>query len=174
MGEGTLQSELADDKLPADWKPLEGFVCKVYSSKGPLSLPQLRWEMFRSKNLEGEMLPPTIASLYPHIKRSNYMSMRDKSYTLTKPILPPIEENGWSIESGVYIPTKCLALPAPKAVIELTKCSCKLACTQNCGCHRHNLPCTPLCKCFTTGCANAYGTASTDGDEDEEDNHYQD
>ena len=96
------------------------------------------------------MLPPTLPSLYPHIRRANYMSMRDKSYTPTRPSLPPIEENGWSNESGVYIPTRCLALPAPKAVIELTKCSCKMACTKNCGCHRNNLPCTPLCKCFTT------------------------
>ena len=49
LGEGTIQSELADDKLPADWKPLEGFVCKVYSSKGPLSLHSYDGKCFAPK-----------------------------------------------------------------------------------------------------------------------------
>ena len=77
LGEVNIQSELVYGHLPVEWRPLEHFICQVYSAKGPLSLPDFRWEMFRSKNLEGEMLSPTIPSLFPHIMMSNYMSMVD-------------------------------------------------------------------------------------------------
>ena len=72
------------------------------------------------------MLPPTQAALLPHIIRANYVTMRDKSYLTDCPELLPIEENGWNLlESGCYIPVKCLALPAPKAALKLIKCGCK-------------------------------------------------
>ena len=52
--------------------------------------------------------------------------MRDKSYLTDCPELPSIEENEWNLlESGCYIPVKCLALPASKAILELIKCGCK-------------------------------------------------
>ena len=165
LGEGPIECVLEDGKLPHDFSLIEEFVCEVYSSNGPLTLPELRWELFRSRNLEGELLPPTRASLLPHIIRVNYVSMRDKSYTRICPILPPIEENGWTMEGNMYIPMRCLNFPAPKAVIELTKCGCKVACAGNCGCSRNNLPCTPLCKCSTVGCTNSHGAASA-GNED--------
>ena len=136
-------------------KALEHFVCCVYSSTGPTTLPSLRWEQFRSKNLEGEILPPTRAALLPHIIRANYVTMRDKSYLTDCPELPPIEENGWNLlESRCYIPVKCLALPAPKAVLELIKCGCKAGCKGRCSCSINSLPCTPLCKCYSGDCGN--------------------
>ena len=136
-------------------QPLEKFVCQVYSTTGPRSLLALRWELFRSKNLEGEMLPPTRASLLPHIKRANHIAMRDKSYHVRHPALPHNEDNGWQMENGMYTPVRWLTLPVPKAVIELTKCKCKMRCfVAACGCSKHGLPCTPLCKCYGADCAN--------------------
>ena len=76
LGEGLLPTCLVNGELPPQIKSLENFVCRVYSSRGPTSLPTLRWEMFRSRNLEGEMLPPTRAALLPHITRVNYISMQ--------------------------------------------------------------------------------------------------
>ena len=93
LGNGSIPSELVNDK-PA-LESLEHFTCST-------TLPLLRWELFRTKNLEGEMLPPTRASLLPHILCANYVTMRDKSYVTTCPELPPIEENGWSSESGGF------------------------------------------------------------------------
>ena len=75
LGEGNIQTNLINGELPRDFKPLEEFVCRVYNSKGPKSLPKLRWELFRSRYLEGEMLPPTRGSLLPHILRANYVSL---------------------------------------------------------------------------------------------------
>ena len=81
--------------------------------------------------------------------------MRDKSYNRKIPELPPIEENGWIIEKGAYVPVRCLSPPAPNAVIELTKCGCKAGCKDlKCTCFKNGLPCTPLCKCYSFICEN--------------------
>ena len=79
LGEGRVSNQLDNGELPLEVKGLEQFVCQVYCPAGPTTLPALRWKLFRSKNLEGEMLPPTRAALLPHINRANYMAMRDKS-----------------------------------------------------------------------------------------------
>ena len=99
------------------------------------------------------MLPPTRAALLPHIIRANYVTMLDKSYLTDCPDLPPIEENGWNLlESGCYTPVMCLALPAPKAILELIKCGCKAGCKGRCSYSINSLPCTPLCKCYSGDC----------------------
>ena len=168
LGEGLIQNQLANGELPSQVKELEKFVCQVYCKAGPTTLPELRWELFRSRNLEGEMLPPTRASLLPHITRANFMAMRDKSYTTSCPDLPPIKENGWSEHQGAHVPVMCLSLPAPQAVIELTKCGCKSDCKGRCGCFKNGIPCTPLCKCFGKNCTNPF-TDDTPVDDEEED-----
>ena len=63
----------------------------------------------------------------------------------------------------------CLSLPAPQAVIELTKCGCKSDCKGRCGCFKNVIPCTPLCKCFGKYCTNPF-TDDTRVDDEEEDN----
>jgi len=65
--------------MPERYRPLERFVCRVYSANSNLdTLPKLRWELFWHKNLEGEKLPPTRGTLLPHILCTNYISIRDK------------------------------------------------------------------------------------------------
>jgi len=71
LGESTIPNELVNGELPLKVRGLEAFVCKVYSPKGPTNIPALRWQLFWSKNVEGEMLPPTRAALLPHITRAN-------------------------------------------------------------------------------------------------------
>ena len=155
LGTLSITTELENGELPANLRPLEEFVCQMYSATGPTSLPILRWELFRSKNMEAENLPPTRAAFLPHITRVNFICMRDKSYNRMIPLLPPIEENGWTIEEGLYMPVKCLFPPAPKAVIELTKCGCKTGCKSLvCACLKNGLPCTPICKCYSYVCEN--------------------
>ena len=114
------------------------------------------------------MLPPTRAALLPQIIRANYITMRDKSYLDNCPALPPIEENGWKLEKEVYVPVRCLALPAPRAVVELVKCGCKAGCNGiRCSCLKNGLPCTPLCKCYGGDCANTIREDTPDMDIDE-------
>ena len=119
----------------------------------PCKLLELQWEMFRSRNLEGDNLPPTGATILPHIMRANNIALRDKSYTSNWPILTPIDKNGWLVQGTVYKPVKCLEDPALKPVIELTKCGCKSGGVgSRCKCYMNKLPCTPLCKCYATEC----------------------
>lgn len=170
LGTALIPTQLIHGELPPQLEGLERFVCRVYCTSGPSILPALRWEMFRSRNLEGESLPPTRATILPHITRANYIAMRDKSYTSSCPVLPPIEENGWLVEGTVYKPVKCLEEPAPKAVIELTKCGCKSGCVgSRCKCYSNKLPCTPLCKCYATECANVIKEDVREGDIEDED-----
>jgi len=128
--------------------------------------------MFRSKNLEGEMLPPTRAALVPHIARANYTAVRDKSYITSCPVLPPVDQSGWNLENGVYVPVRCLVPPATRAVLELNKCGCKAGCTGKCSCCSNGLPCIPLCKCYGGNCSNSVkddGHAGTYDDDDDDD-----
>ena len=167
LGNQSIPAELEYGELPVQFRALEEFVCNMYSTTGPTTVSLLRWELFRSKNMEGEMLPPTRASLLPHIQRVNFICMRDKSYNKKIPVLPPIEENGWIIENGAHIPKRCLLPPAPKAVIELTKCGCKAGCKDlKCICLKNGLPCTTLCKCYSFTCENINQTEIVD-DENE-------
>ena len=154
LGEGPILSVLVKGELPPQVKDLEQFICCVYCSAGPKTLPALRWEMLRSNNLEGEMLPPTCAALLPHITRANNIAIRDKSYTTNCLALPPNEENGWNVKKGVYVPVRCLTLPAPRAVIELPKRARKSGCKGRCGCFKNRLPCTSLYKCYGSDCGN--------------------
>ena len=62
----------------------------------------------------------------------------------------------------------CLSLPAPQAVVELTKCSCKSDCKGRCDGLKNGIPCTPLCKYFGKNCANPF-TDDTRVDDEEED-----
>jgi len=88
------------------------------------------------------------------------------TYTSNCPTLPTIERNGWTSEDGKYVPVRCLTLPAPRAVIELTKCGCK---SSRCSCTNNGLACTPLCKCYGDECENVI---RTDVHEDEEEDEW--
>ena len=129
-------------------KGMGTFCVRVYNLKGATTLPSLRWELFPSKNLEGEMPHPTCATFY---LISNYITTRDKLYQISFPDRPPIEANGWNAENGLYITVRCLAFPAPQPVIELIKCSCKAGCKARCSCSKNNLP---QCKCYSRDCTN--------------------
>ena len=160
LGEGEIAKSLMEDELPVEVNPLEQFTCLAYcpssvpSPDYPMTIPKLRWHLFRSTNAKGENLPPTPGVLLPHITRVNHISMRDKSYTQRSPELPPAEENGFKVIGDTYMPVINLNLPAPKAVIELVKCGCIKGCANRCSCVRNTIPCTPLCKCFYGECSN--------------------
>ena len=117
------------------------------------------------------MLSSTRAAILPHVTRANYIAKLDKSYTSSCPFLPPTEENRLMVQEGsVYVPVRCLAPPAPKAVIELTKCGCKSRCVgSRCKCYSNKFPCTPLCKCYATECSNVIKVDIREDDIEDED-----
>ena len=174
MGELNLTKELVDMSSSSELFDLERFVCKTYAPNGSTNLAELRWELFQLRNLEGEMLPPTLATIFPHIQRANFVTKRDKSYITPKPELPNIEDNGWNLnEDDEYQPIHCILPPAPTAVVELVKCGCKIKCTGRCSCQKNKLPCTALCKCYAWGCNSGLQkpsvTMEVSEEEDDED-----
>ena len=146
------------DGLNEAIKPLEEFVCLAYAKDGAKTLSALRWDLFRTKNLESELLPPTRATLLPHIQRTNYVCLVGRSYSSTHPDLPALTDCGWRLDEkdGSLKPVLCLLPPAPKSIIELVKCACKAGdtCGPRCSCKRAKLPCTSMCKCSHRGCTN--------------------
>ena len=95
---GTLNlsiNDFNDRELPAVLKPLEEFICTVYRSNDCVisSISELRWELYRTKNCEGEKLPPTLASFYPHILTLSVVCRRD-------PNLPTLDVSGWTTQNG--------------------------------------------------------------------------
>ena len=116
-------------------------------------MPDLRWELVRSRNVESEKLPPTRATLMPHNLRTNIVAIRDKSYTTHHPYLLPLEENGWMLAGDEYVPVRCLYKPAPVTVLELIKCGCKASCKAHCSCKKNNFPGTALCNCHNSDCS---------------------
>ena len=120
--------------------------------------------------MESELLPPTRATLLPHIKRTNYICQVGRSYECTHPLLPSLTDSGWLLDEEKKIkPVLCLYPPAPKGVIELVKCACKSGqCGMGCSCIKNNLPCTSMCKCTHKGCTNTVGSERLVEDEDME------
>ena len=63
------------------------------------------------------------------------------------PCLPSIEMSGWIVEQGIYIPERCILLPAPSCVMDLVKCTCKGLCDPDknlCSCTKNGFNCTPF------------------------------
>ena len=150
---------------------VEEFICTVYTKTTNLKhVNDLRWELFKKKNIEGEKLPPTMGSLKPHIQRANIIAKISKGYKEPRPVIPQLLGNGWEEEAdGKIVPTKCLELPAPQALIELVKCGCKGNCKgNNCSCLKNNLFCTALCKCNDCDNTKDYSVNVEENPEDDE------
>ena len=177
LGSIFLSVENFDGGLPSGIAPLETFICSLYAPADCdiRRIPELRYQLFLKKNLEGEKLPPTLPALYLHIIRCNFAATRDKSYTHAHPNLPDMTISGWNKCGEKFVPVRCLSPPAPKAVLELVKCGYdpeKGDCKGNCSCHKNELPCTPLCNCYSSGCQNfvavTYSRKSEELEEEDE------
>lgn len=68
--EGGIIMEFIKDDLPQSSKGLEEFVYHVYYPDCSTDLSALRWELFCSKNLEGDIFPSTRATVLSHITRA--------------------------------------------------------------------------------------------------------
>ena len=116
---------------------LEEFTCTGYAKQRKYRrLNKLRWELFKTQNLEAEKLPPTLGAFEPHVKRAHLIAIIDKGYKVPK----PLEETGWEkSEDDIILPVRSLRLPAPQAIVEIVKCGCRGQCSTNrCSCIKLN------------------------------------
>ena len=87
--------------------------------------------------------------------------------------LPSPSDCGWENTDDGLQPMLMQKDPAPKELVELTKCSCKKnACVAElCVCGRNGLPCTELCVCMADdSCQNSNNIRvdNDDGDDDDD------
>ena len=130
-------------------RTLEAFLCHVYDKSCIVdSVGELRWELYRTKALEGENLPPTKGALTQHIRRAWLAALIGKSYTSPCPDVPRPEDHGWYRDDSHKLkPVTSLILPVPESILELVKCVCKGKCVnKQCSCKKNDLPCSPMCK----------------------------
>ena len=148
-------------------KHLARFMWMDYSLSRPTFFSTMWWEM---------LLPPTCATLFLQIKGTMFVSMRHKSYDISKPNLLKLEKNGWSLKgyrNGIgFEPVRCVVPPAPKVVLELVKFGFKKTCTANCSFSKSSPPCTALCKCYAWGCNSCSSIKKSQPmNENEEEDH---
>ena len=92
----------------------------------------------------------------------------DARQSLTSP-----EEQDWTLSDDLLKPVLMQKEPAPRGLIELSKCGCKKSsCSRaNCTCKVNGLACTEACACMTDEhCQNPRTILLDDGDIIDEDN----
>lgn len=155
----------------------ERFICSLYtsSSKAGTTADGVRYWIFCQKQQKSESLPPTSNSLYHHIERANYQAYVWKTSTNPLQQLPSPVDNGWiDAERGSLDPKLMSQDPAPKGLLELTRCKCnKSACRRDdlCPCKANQMPCTEACLCMNDEtCQNPHQPEAlddTDSDQDD-------
>ena len=105
LGSLSLSMENHENMLPLCLAPIETFICSLYAPADCLvrKIPDLRHELFLTKNLEGEKLPPTTSTLFLHLLRTNFIAARDKSYITAHPVLPELTASGWEKVMCSYV-----------------------------------------------------------------------
>lgn len=87
-----------------NFSQLEKFVCQVFAPKTQItSIETLRWNMFSKKQITNDLLPPTKASLRPHLKRANYQTIVWSRSSLRYQNLPSPANYGWTFENNKYV-----------------------------------------------------------------------
>ena len=114
-----------------------------------MSIPQLRWWLFKKRQAQSENLPPTQSTLKSAILRAHYQTMTWIMANSADQNLPPPDQYGYQIDGNNYTAMTTPLSPAPSAIIHLIKCGCKSShCrTNQCKCRRNSLQCTELCDC---------------------------
>ena len=142
------------EESPELFSQCEQFTVKLYGIDHVESVNEARYFLFCVKSHQSHQLPPSQNALKQHIKRANYQAALWKRALKPEPGEPSPSGHGWTVTNdslSIYWTDK---EPAPKVLMEYTRCGCKTPCmTKRCSCRSLNLPCTDACQC-TRECAN--------------------
>ncbi|XP_065197855.1 uncharacterized protein LOC135829379 [Sycon ciliatum] len=130
---------------------LETFVCSYYKVSGCSSVNDARYELFCTKTLQSNQLPPCKDAFLKHAARANYQAAIWRQCIVAQPAIPAPQDNGqgWCLDQNGDLAVDWLSIPpAPHSVLEFLSCGCKTGCGGgNCSCRRHMLLCTDACSC---------------------------
>ena len=134
---------------------LNDWQCKCTTKTAPAAR-----QMLFNRNLRNpECIPPTKATLYPHVKRAVFVSVfiwhglgaLARELRLSAPA-----DYGWecNTQTVAWVPSWTHLEDACIACSLLLHCSCSKACEGRCKCYKGGLRCTPLFKCQWGWCNN--------------------
>ena len=76
---------------------------------------------------------------------------------------------GWKAVECNLLPVQCDMDVAPKALLKVVRCNCKMGCdTLRCSCRKAGLDCSTGCGECRGVCANIYGNITEDSEYDDE------
>ena len=121
----------------------------MYDSKCTTNdVNETRYKLFCRRQAKNESLPPSSHCLDHHIDRANYQALIWKRAIQANPSYPSPIGNGWEMREETMEPTLMTQDPAPKALIEVVTCGCKVSqCQGRCSCSSQGLLCTIACAC---------------------------
>ena len=115
------------------------------------------------------LLPPTIDALSHHVNRTNCQALLWRNAMITDYQAPTPNGCGWEVKNSLLNIVWMTNLPAPAALLQLTRCSFAKGCkTRRCSCMKSSFPCTAACTCMD--CKNdkpINKSRDDDGDGDE-------
>lgn len=134
---------------------IEKFVCEVYGQKECADSNLARYNCFRiGLYLDGSSLPPNKDSLHLHIRRANYQAGIYRRCSTQIINAPNPSSHGWEEKNCFSVLWSTLP-PAPKNIMDVTKCNCKKSSCSLMIClwFKNNVRCSKKC-CCSTNCNN--------------------
>ena len=114
----------------------------------------------RKKAIHPSMLLPTSAPTKCHSLRVFHQVQQWQGNTL------PAEDWRWKLSEGRLKPVKSDFGPAPRSLLDIVRCICKIGCgTLRCGCRRQGMSCSSACS----GCRGICQNMSNNDVDDNED-----
>ena len=151
--EALIKLGCPDELTDAVISAIAEFVCMIYTPKSATTkykkIDELRYNLYCSKTVESDRLPPTMGALKPCIQRAHIQASKWGQSNIDMQVKLDPCENGYYKSDGCYLQIRSELPPAPESLIEMTICKCqKSQCrTQRCSCKASKLPCTDLCQC---------------------------
>lgn len=128
---------------------IQRFVILMYDrTSDKTKVNDARKALFSKKGKSLDMLPPTLAALREHTKRTALQAGHCWGQCLViRPQLPNPEEWGWMMTCDGWQPFWTSLPDVTKSCRELVRCGCQKGCQARCSCFKVNLTCSELCTC---------------------------
>ena len=118
--------------------------------------------------VQPENLPPTSSAAKYHSLRVCLQVKIWKGESRLGPHLHP-QNIGWKAVEGKLVPMQCDMDVAPKALLKVVRCNCKMGCdTVRCSCRKASSECSTGCGECRGTCANMYENITEDNEYEED------
>jgi hypothetical protein len=112
------------------------------------SLAEVRANKFlNNKSTLLKLLPPTEDAYMQHLKRAALATIIDKRAHVAKPVIPSIEDYGWTVSGDKWTPVTSTTPLWPQKMAQSITCGCTKGCKGNCSCAKKQVACYIGCKC---------------------------